>query len=69
MITDGVEGYVVKDGDIEGFAEKMLKCTADYANGRLKQMSMKAIEKSEQFSVRNITDQWIKLFKRITEES
>ena len=69
MITDGMEGYIVKNGDIEAFAEKMLKSTSDYANGRLKQMSMKAIEKSEQFSVRNIKDQWMKLFKRITEES
>lgn len=69
MITDGMEGYIVKNGDIEAFAEKMLKSTSDYANGRLKQMSMKAIEKSEQFSIQNITDQWMKLFKRITEES
>lgn len=69
MITDGVEGYVVKDGDIKGFAEKMLQCTVDYADGRLRLMSLNALEKSKLFSISNITENWMKLFRRVTEES
>lgn len=61
IIDDGVNGYLVKEGNVEQFAQRMLDVMND-ENLRMK-MGALAYENSQNFSEERIMQQWDNLFK------
>jgi glycosyltransferase involved in cell wall biosynthesis len=60
IITDGVDGYIVKDRNIEEFADKVCKLIE---NVELRQqMGKNAIQKAQRYSADNIMPMWKELF-------
>lgn len=66
IIENGQNGFIVKDGDIQTFAQKLLLLMK---NKELRMdMGMKAFAHSEKFDVEFIMEQWTDLFNTILEE-
>lgn len=63
IISDGVDGLWVENGDVEDMAEKLLVLIRD--NERRKTMGAAAIEKSKQYSMEKVGSMWLKLFEEI----
>jgi glycosyltransferase involved in cell wall biosynthesis len=63
VITDSVDGFLVKEGDIHEFADKIL-CLIDHQELR-RSMGKNAKLKSMQFSEEIIMRKWVKMFKEI----
>ena len=61
VITDGVDGFLVKEGDVEALAERLLQLIQDEA--LRKSMGKEAYRNSERFSEERVMAQWEKLFK------
>lgn len=67
IIDDGKNGYLVEDGNIEVFANRVLKLIE---NDELrKNMGKAAIKKSEQYLTERIMPQWMNLFERLTSKN
>lgn len=66
VIEDGVNGYLVENGNVEELAEKIIFLAKNYETRR--QMGQKAIEKSKQFNIEHIADKWNKLFDSIIKQ-
>ena len=66
VIENGVNGYLVENGDVEELAEKIVFLAKDYETRR--QMGQKAIEKCKQFNIEHIADKWNKLFNSIVKQ-
>ena len=63
IIKDGNNGYIVTDGDIDTFAERLTKLmTEDVLR---KKMSESALEISETFSEEKVMEKWIDLFETL----
>ena len=60
IIENGVNGFLVEDGDVELFASRMEMLMMDVE--LRKSMGVKAREKSIEFSEENIMPQWDVLF-------
>lgn len=61
IITDGVDGFLVKPGNVEQFAEKLLILIK---NDQLREeMGKKAYESSKRFAMNNILKQWVNLIE------
>lgn len=56
IIEDGITGYLVDNGNIEGLAEKILELIKN--KKKLKDMSIKAKEESLRFNKDSIIDKW-----------
>ena len=65
VIEDGVDGFLVKEGNIEELAQKLLVLMQD-ANLR-NQMGSAAYAHSERYSEERIMMQWIELFDEVVE--
>ncbi|MEE0985199.1 MAG: glycosyltransferase family 4 protein [Bacteroidaceae bacterium] len=65
VIENGVDGFLVEDGDIEQLAQKLVVLMQD-ANLR-KQMGSAAYAHSERYSEERIMKQWIDLFDEVME--
>lgn len=63
IIRDGEDGFLVKNGDIESFGERLLTLMQD--DGLRKKMGAKAYENSKRFTPEVIMSQWISLFETI----
>ena len=63
VITDGVDGFLVKEGDVEALAERLLQLIQDEA--LRKSMGKEAYWNSEKFSEERVMAQWEKLFKEV----
>lgn len=63
VITDGVDGFLVKEGDVEALAERLLQLIQDEA--LRKSMGKEAYRNSERFSEERVMAQWEKLFKEV----
>jgi glycosyltransferase involved in cell wall biosynthesis len=63
IITDGIDGYLIPNGDEQVFADRLSQCLAN--EDRIAPMSVAAIEKSKQFDVDTITDLWIKKYNEL----
>ena len=63
VITDGVDGYLVEEGDIAALADRMLMLMKD--EDLRKRMGQEAYKNSERFSERRVMAQWEKLFKEV----
>ena len=63
IINDGVDGYIIKDRNIDEFANKVCKLIE---NVELRQqMGKNAIQKAQRYSVDNIMPMWDELFKSL----
>ena len=63
VITDGVNGFLVDEGDIEQFAAALKRLMGDIA--LRKQMGEKALVSSERFSEERVMQYWISLFESL----
>ncbi len=67
LIQDGVNGFLVGDGNVKELAKKMLDFTRD--ENRACQMSIAAARDVQKFSLENITTKWCDLIGSIVSES
>ncbi|UOB17079.1 glycosyltransferase family 4 protein [Abyssalbus ytuae] len=65
IITDGVDGYLVPNGDIHTFADRIVKLIED--EPKRKEMGKNAVKKTQLFAPDIIIPQWDKLFKSLIE--
>ena len=63
IITDGVDGMLAENQNIDKLAEAMSAMMRD--KELRKKLSRKALETVTRFSVEKITDQWESLFKEV----
>ena len=63
IIRHGENGLLVKNGDIQGLAEAMMKLMEDEALKR--KMSMEARKITETYSEEVVMKQWMELFERL----
>ena len=64
IITDGVDGYLIEDRDVELFAQRVGQLISDY-DLRV-QMGKAAAISSQRYQASRIMPQWIQLFKGLT---
>lgn len=63
ILTDGVDGILVEEGDIEGLAKGLLRLIKD--ENLRRQMGAAAYKNSEHFSEEKVMAQWVELFKEV----
>ncbi len=63
IIKDGEDGFLIKNGDIEGLGKKLLSLMQD--DKLRKAMGEKAFENSKRFTPEAIMPQWISLFESL----
>lgn len=63
VITDGVDGFLVEDGDVASLAARMIELIEN--KGLRKIMGHQAYKNSERFSQERVMSQWENLFKEI----
>ena len=63
VLTDGVDGILVKEGNVEGMAQGLLKLIKDEA--LRKQMGIAAYKNSERFSEEKVMANWVELFNEV----
>lgn len=66
IIDNGINGLLVKDGDITGLAEAMMKLMADKDYRKL--LSNNARKVTDIYSEEAVMNQWIKLFTSLTDK-
>ena len=66
IIQQGVNGLLVKNGDIQGLAEAMMKVMGDEA--MRKRMSEEAKKVTETYSEEKVMKQWMDLFEGLTKK-
>lgn len=67
LIDDGKNGFLIPDGDIEGFAEAI--CRLIESEEMRQKMGAASLAKAAQFSTDKIIDKWEELFQRVQLES
>lgn len=63
IITDGVDGLWVENGNVEDMAAKLLLLIRD--ENRRKAMGQAALEKAKQYSIESIGQKWLDLFNEL----
>ena len=63
VITEGIDGYLVEEGDVAALADRLLKLIKD--EDLRKKMGQEAYKNSERFSEERVMDQWEKLFEEV----
>ncbi len=63
VLTDGVDGILVKEGNVEGLAQGLLKLVKDET--LRKQMGIAAYKNSERFSEEKVMANWVELFNEV----
>lgn len=66
IIRDGEDGFLIPDGDIRDFCEKILLLIKN--NELREEMGEKAFKNSKRFTVENIMPKWITLFETVLKE-
>ena len=64
IITDGEDGFLIPDGDIEQLAMRLLELMKD--DKKRKEMGRKAFINSNRFTEEKIMEKWMDLFHRLT---
>lgn len=64
IITDGVDGFLIKDRNVELFAQRVSQLISDY-DLRV-QMGKAAVISSQRYQASRIMPQWIQLFEQLT---
>ena len=67
VVEDGVNGYLVENGNVEKLAERLIAVMQ--SPERLQQMGMAAQEKSKQYQIENLALKWKQLFENICSTS
>lgn len=67
QVLDGVDGFVVKQDDIDEYKRKLEQLMTDAS--LLEKFSKKAKNESSKFEVSNIVNCWLKLFKKMDDEN
>jgi glycosyltransferase involved in cell wall biosynthesis len=67
IITDGVDGYLVAQNNIEGLANAMMDLMSNPA--KRYQMGMNAQKKSKVYDIHQIINKWMSLFSRLMANS
>ena len=67
QVLDGVDGFVVKQDDIDEYKRKLEQLMTDAS--LLEKFSKKAKNESSKFEVSNIVDCWLKLFEKMDDEN
>lgn len=62
-ISDGIDGYIVRNNDKKDFVGKINKLMTDEEH--LKKMAEAAVVNSQKFSAKTITEKWINLFSKL----
>lgn len=63
VLTDGVDGFLVKEGDVETLAIKIRELITDEDLRRI--MGTEAYKNSERFSEEKVMAQWVELFNKV----
>lgn len=63
IITDGVDGFLIQNGDENAFADRLSKLLSD--EDEIQTMSAAAIDKAKQFEIGRISDIWIKNYSEL----
>lgn len=63
LITDGSDGYIVENGNIEALADTMLKLAQNEED--LRNFSINAYEKSKKFNKEKYVNDWIDLLEKL----
>jgi len=66
IISDGVDGFLIKDRNIEDFADKVCRLIED--EGLRRRMGQAGVESSQRYSAENIMPLWKSLFDSIIRE-
>lgn len=66
VVTDGRNGFVVKDGDRESFAERLIQLMNE--EGLRKQMAENGYIDCQRYTSEKIAEQWDKLFKELVNQ-
>ena len=66
VITDGLDGILVREGDVDGLAQGLLKLIKDEELRR--KMGAKAYKNSERFSEERVMAQWVELFNEVCDK-
>ena len=66
VIKDGINGFLVKNGDSGTFADKLLTLIEN--DNIRKHMGQEAYQMSERYSRRNIMREWVNLFNELIKE-
>lgn len=64
VVTDGVDGYLVPEGDVEALADRMLRLIRD--EELRKKMGAAAYASSERYSEDEVMTRWVELFNAVT---
>ena len=64
IITPGTDGIIIKEGDLDSFADAILRLMSD--NERRQQMGRAATTVVNRYSEERVMNQWISLFERLT---
>ena len=67
LVTDGINGYLVEDGNVEQFADRMLSFTLSEEVAC--RMSQKATEIVQKFNLGCITKKWCSLIDEILNDN
>ena len=65
VVEDGVEGFLVNEGDVDALAEKLVLLIKD--DSLRKRMGSEAFRRSERYAEERIMLQWTKLFAEVVE--
>jgi len=63
IIDSGENGLLIKDKDVNGFAQAIIETAR--SSDLLERMKTRALKTCKKFQVENIVDQWLQLFDRI----
>ena len=66
VITDGLDGILVGEGDVDGLAQGLLKLIKDEELRR--RMGAEAYKNSERFSEERVMAQWVELFNEVCDK-
>lgn len=64
VVTDGVDGFLVPEGDVEALADRMLRLIRD--EELRKKMGAAAYANSERYSEDEVMTRWVELFNTVT---
>ncbi len=66
IITDGEDGAVIEEGDVNGYVNRMLELMQD--DSKRQRMARQAIVSSQQFSQERIAEKWKMLFDELDDK-
>lgn len=67
IVADGRDGFIVPEGDMDGFAKRVMELMSD--EGMRQEMARSAVAEIGRYTIENVADRWEELFRMdITEQ-